>query len=68
MKEKIREENLRSIKSLNAYLDSVSQNKGVSAQSLRFYIADKQNKKAKKFFLIEINLDALKPQMTNESL
>jgi len=41
------------MKLLNQYLDSLAANSGVEDLKLHFYIADKNNKKAKKFFLFE---------------
>lgn len=41
--EKIKEENLRSTKSLNQYLDQATQNKGHPLTHLTFYVADKEN-------------------------
>lgn len=49
----MRDENLRSLKSLNAYFDAVNQNKGVGEQRLRFYVAEKETVKNKKYFLFE---------------
>lgn len=43
--EKVKEENLRSLKILNSYLDGLSQNKGVSFQALTFHAPEKDNKK-----------------------
>ena len=56
-KERVREENLRSIKILNSYLDATSQNKGVSEEHLKFYIAEKENNKNKKYIYFDGKFD-----------
>ncbi|EGR32424.1 hypothetical protein IMG5_083590 [Ichthyophthirius multifiliis] len=66
--EKIKEENSRSLKILNSYLDSLSQNSGVSKQRLCFYLPDKVNKKAKKYLQIEVNLNEIQANVTQETL
>jgi hypothetical protein len=66
--ERIKEENLRSLKILNSYLDNLSQNKGVQEQRLKFYIADKANKKAKKYYFFDVNLTSLKENVTTDLL
>lgn len=59
---------MRSIKLLNNYLDNLSQNKGVSEQKLKFYIAEKSNKKSRKYYFFDINLEGLKDNVTNNIL
>ncbi len=66
--EKIKEENLRSTKSLNYYLDQVSQNKGHPLTQLSFYVADKDNQKSRKFLLFQVDLLPLKGALPAEQL
>ena len=66
--ERIKEENLRSLKILNSYLDNLSQNKGVQEQRLKFYIADKANRKAKKYYFFDVNLCSLKENVPSDLL
>ncbi|EAS01049.2 hypothetical protein TTHERM_00316020 (macronuclear) [Tetrahymena thermophila SB210] len=66
--EKIKEENGRSLRQLNQYLDSLSQNQGAQQQKLVFYVPDKVNKKAKKYLQIEVRLNDLNPNVTQETL
>ena len=60
--EKIKEENLRSLKILNSYFDALSQNKGVPEYLLTFHAPEKDNKKAKKFYEFKISLDPLRSE------
>lgn len=52
--ERVREENSRSLKNLNAYIDNLSQNQGTEAVQLKFYIAEKSNNKSKKYIFFDI--------------
>ncbi|CAK74469.1 unnamed protein product (macronuclear) [Paramecium tetraurelia] len=54
----VKMENTRSLKILNNYFDAVSQNERTEPQELVFYMAEKQNTKARKFLPFTIVLDA----------
>jgi hypothetical protein len=58
---KVKEENDRSLKMLNDYLDRVKQNAGSPRLGLKFYAPNKDNEKSKKFLYFEIDLDSFTP-------
>ena len=50
MQTKIKDENLRSLKNFNSYLDAINQEKPIEGKLLKFYISEKTNNKSRKFF------------------
>lgn len=58
---KVKEENDRSLKLLNDYLDRIKHNSGSPKLSLKFYAPNKDNEKSKKFLYFEIDLDSFVP-------
>jgi hypothetical protein len=55
---KVKEENERSLKLLNDYLDRIKHNAGSPKLALKFYAPNKDNEKSKKFLYFEIDLDS----------
>ena len=60
---KVKEENVRSLKLLNNYLDDLKANKGCKSLFLKFYAPNKDNKKSKKFLYFETNLSSISPNL-----
>jgi hypothetical protein len=59
--EKVKEENLRSIKRLNTYIENLKKNAGVDDLLLKFYTPEKSTVKAKKFYYFEVKLGKFVP-------
>lgn len=64
----VKEENQRSLKMLNDYLDNLKQNKGAKQIKLKFYAPEKQNEKSKKFLFFETKLDPVPPSLSEEMI
>eukprot|EP01017_Pseudomicrothorax_dubius_P021215 TRINITY_DN22902_c0_g1_i1.p1 TRINITY_DN22902_c0_g1~~TRINITY_DN22902_c0_g1_i1.p1 ORF type:complete len:121 (-),score=15.64 TRINITY_DN22902_c0_g1_i1:29-391(-) len=56
----VKEENLRSIKIINSYLDGLSRNQGVQAERVKLYLADKTNRKSRRFHSFEVELPTIR--------
>ena len=54
---RVRQENLRSLKLLNNYMDRLKERKAVEALSLKFYATEKENSKSKRFLRFEVDLE-----------
>ena len=54
---RVKEENLRSIQTLNDYLDRVKKNAGCGAVRLKFYAPEKDNLKSRRYYFFETSLD-----------
>ena len=63
---KVKEENTRSLKLLNNYLDTLENNKRTKNVFLKFYIPEKSNKKSKKFLFFETELESLNTENSEE--
>jgi hypothetical protein len=59
---KIKDENLRSLKNFNSYLDAINQEKAIEGKLLKFYISEKTNHKSRKFFSFNLELPELNSQ------
>lgn len=64
MQTKIKDENLRSLKNFNSYLDAINQEKPIEGKMLKFYISEKTNHKSRKFFSFNIEL----PELNSEQV
>jgi hypothetical protein len=65
---KVKEENLRSLKLLNDYLDRIKNNSGSQTLPLKFYAPNKENSKSKKFLYFEVVLDSFNPNSDSDYL
>lgn len=63
---KVKEENTRSLKLLNNYLDTLENNKRTKNINLKFYIPEKSNKKSKKYLFFETELESLNTENSEE--
>jgi Domain of unknown function (DUF4460) len=66
--ERVKEENARSLKILNAYFDSCHQNQKAERIFVKFYIPDKTNKKSRHFQAMDIQLDPFAGNSSEEQL
>lgn len=65
---KVKEENERSLKQLNNYMDCLKRNSGSTSVILKFYAANKDNVKSKKFLYFQVELPAFLPNSEEDSL
>lgn len=65
---KVKEENERSLKQLNNYLDCLKKNHGSTSIPLKFYAANKTNNKSKKFLFFEVELPGFLPNSASDTL
>ena len=63
--EKVREENLRSQKRLNTYLENLKKNSGTDHVLLKFYCPEKTTVKAKKYYYFEVKQNKLHAMANN---
>ena len=65
---RVREENLRSLKYLNDYMDRLKGNLGCEKLKLKFYAPEKTNEKSKKYLYFEVKLDGFEPNSEQDFL
>lgn len=66
--ERVREENSRSMQTLNGYMDKVRKNEGSTSVEVRFYTPEKTTRKNKRYFFFKAKLDAFPGQLKDAEL
>lgn len=65
---KVKEENERSLKQLNNYMDCLKKNQGSTSVLLKFYATNKDNAKAKKFLYFQVELPSFLANSAEDTL
>ena len=63
---RVKEENLRSLSMLNDYIDKIRKNEGSTSIKVKFYAPEKDNKKSKRYYYFEAQLDNFSPNSDPE--